>query len=915
MNARILAAVLLLVAAVGVALVGLRNLRYGPSPPRVPFERGDRPILFVTVDTTRADRLSPYGQTDDVHPAFDQLAESGVTFEQAMAVAPITLVAHTSLLTGLFPPRHGVRNNGTHFASDDLELISETLEARGYETGAIVSASVLERRYGLDQGFGTYDDDLSESRQRHERVVADRPAEFTVTRALRWLDEREAGEPWFLWVHFYDPHANYAPPQPYRSQYADRLYEGEIAYLDAELQRLFAHPLVQPAFEGANTTDPWIVVAADHGESLGEHGEKTHALLAYESTMHVPMFLVGAGLPRAARVEEPVSQVDLVPTLRDALGLGPVRDADGVSLLPAILENSGSSSSDAPDAATVRRPLRLHYGETLLPRFTYGWAELNVARMGDWKYIAAPRPELYDLGRDPRELTNILDQQPSVAHDLARDLAEFLESSDAGVSSQLELDPEAAAKLAALGYISSGALPTVPDDERRDPKDGIELHGNLDDARTFLSLGLHEQAIERAREVIAEEPLNLGARHALIDGLVGLGRWDDARREGQECLELSPTNLQTLTRLAEVEERTGDLDAALEIARVLIEQNPQAPSAYVIASRLLRRLGDHEQARALLETGRGQVDDERLDLERLAVESASGELAPRQQIEEAQSILAKDPFLVPAWRLLGAGLESEGQWTEAADAYLEGLSKDRDAPMLHEALGRNLLRQGSDSERAAFHLGEALRLAPRPGMELDLLRAEALAGAGRPGEAVEVLRRVADSEGESTAQRQNRAIAWLRLGETDRARGELERLVEASPSADALATLSGVYLMLDRPEDSEQAAQRSLAIDPTPEAWNNLAILQARRGDTESSLAGFRSALEIDPSYLEARLNLAYSLFEASRVDEAEAELVTARASTGLSDGGERWRSICVDSRDPEACAALWAGGERSGTR
>ena len=911
MNARILAALLLLAGAVGLAVVGLRNLGDG-SAPRVPFERGERPILFVTVDTTRADRLSPYGQTDDVHPAFDQLAASGVTFEQAMAVAPITLVAHTSMLTGLFPPRHGVRNNGTHFASDELELISETLEARGYETGAIVSAAVLEKRYGLNQGFDTYDDDLSESRQRHERVVADRPAEFTVSRALEWLDRREAGQPWFLWVHLYDPHANYAPPEPYRTEYADRLYDGEIAYLDAELQRLFAHPLVRPAFEGTRSTDPWIVLVADHGESLGEHGEKTHALLAYESTMHVPMFLVGAGLPQAARIAEPVSQVDLVPTLRDALGLRPARRVDGVTLLPAILEDPDASASDA---TAEGRPSRLLYGETLLPRFTYGWAELNVARLGDWKYIEAPRPELYDLGRDPRELTNVLEQQPSVAHDLSRNLEEFLESADAGPSSQLELDPEAAARLAALGYIASGSLPAVAEEERRDPKDGIGLHGNLEDARAFLSMGLHEQAIDRARQVIEEEPLNLSARHVLIDGLIGEGRFDEARREGQECLVLAPGDLQTLTRLAEVEERSGRPDAALELAQAMIEQHPRVPGGYVLGSRLLRQQGRYEQARSLVEEGRAQVDDERLELEMLAVESGLRVLEPGQQIERARAILDSDPFLAPAWRVLGRGLEETGQWSEAAGAYTEGLQRVRGSAPLHEALGRNLLRRSHDLERAAFHLAEAMRLLPRAPLDLELLRAEALAGAGQNEQAVEALRRVAESEAATAAGQQNRAIAWLRLGETDRARSELERLVASTPSAEGLATLSGVYLMLEREQDAEQAAQESLAIDPTPEAWNNLAILQARRGDTDSAVQGFRNALEIAPNYAEARLNLAYSLFEQSRAEEAAAQLVAARSASGLGDGGDRWRAMCVDSRDPERCAALWSVEGASGAR
>ena len=208
---------------------------------RAEISRVKRSVVLITLDTTRADHLEPYGSKTVKTPNLARLANQGILFQQAYSVAPITLVAHASLLTGLNPPRHGVRNNGTHYADQDLVTLPETLAAEGYRTAAFVSAAVLEKRYGLDQGFEVYDDDLSTGRERHPRMVADRPAEATVDAAGTWLDSLGPEEPFFLWVHFYDPHAVYSPPPPYRDQYRENLYGGEIAYMDAEIGRLLRH--------------------------------------------------------------------------------------------------------------------------------------------------------------------------------------------------------------------------------------------------------------------------------------------------------------------------------------------------------------------------------------------------------------------------------------------------------------------------------------------------------------------------------------------------------------------------------------------------------------------------------------------------------------------------------------------------
>ncbi|MEO1366071.1 MAG: sulfatase-like hydrolase/transferase, partial [Acidobacteriota bacterium] len=523
-----------------VVLCGLAaGCSEGPQPAGsgevAPIERTARPFVLVTLDTTRPDRLQPYGARDVATPTLLRLAREGVVFEEAMAVAPITLVAHTSLLTGLYPPRHGVRNNGIHFVDGELETLAETLGGHGYRSAAFVSASVLEARYGLDQGFDAYDDDLSTGTNRQPRVVPDRAAGATVDAATLWLDTVGDGERFFLWVHFYDPHAVYSPPAPYRDRYRDRLYDGEIAYMDAELGRLLEHPAL---------ADAAVAVVGDHGESLGQHGEQTHAILAYQATLHVPFLLRVPGGPAGLRVAEPVSHVDLVPTALDLLGLPAAPDGavDGRSLVP-LLEGTGP-----PDPE-----IDLHYAETYLPFYTYGWAKLRVLRRGALKLIDGPDPELYRLDRDAGETRNLAERDPQTLDDLRRQLAEHM-GEDGDREATLELDDEALDRLRSLGYLASGRAP-ARDGPRPDPKAFIDLHVGL----------------ERARHLLRDR------------------RPEDAERQLRRVLDRDGSNLAALAELSTARELQGDLDGAVEAAERALALDPGDPRMHVVLARLEAR--------------------------------------------------------------------------------------------------------------------------------------------------------------------------------------------------------------------------------------------------------------------------------------------------------------------------------------
>ena len=390
-------------------------------------------IVLVTLDTTRADRLSPYGYADASMPGLDRLAREGVVFDRASTVATVTLPAHASLFTGLLPPRHGVRENTGGPLEPGFQTLAETLAAAGFRTGAFVGSSVLDVDRGLGQGFEVYKG-VQHARQR--------PAAAVVTEAIDWL-ETTGNSPFLLWTHLYDPHLPHEAPEPFASRHEP--YVAEIAYADSQLVRLLSaleqHPLLERAV---------VIVLADHGESLGEHGERDHGVFVYESVLRVPFIVRAPGYP-ARRVASLVSVVDVLPTILDLAGL-PTPPGDGVSL--EGLMRGASTEREA-------------YAESVLPA-RFGWAPLFALRSGRYKLIEAPHAELYDLRVDPFEERNILVDRPAVAGAMQHRLRTLRRGA---VPLPTRADPNLVARLAALGYVSGPIrAPATSGDALPDPK-------------------------------------------------------------------------------------------------------------------------------------------------------------------------------------------------------------------------------------------------------------------------------------------------------------------------------------------------------------------------------------------------------------------------------------------------------------
>ena len=468
-----------------------------PAVPDLPAEA--RNLLIVTIDTMRADRLGAYGDETARTPVMDAFAARGARFTRAFAVAPITLTSHASLMTGLYPAGHGGRHNGMRI-DDDVPTIAERLAGSGVATGGFVAAFPLDRRFGLDRGFQAYGDRMP--RGADGRPANERPGHVVVDEALAWLEAHRSRR-FFLWVHLFEPHAPYGDARtgrPVAARYAD-----EIAESDRQVGRL-----LDGLGEARDST--LVVVTSDHGEAFGEHGEIAHSIFVYDTTLQVPLVLAGPGVhPRT--VDGPVSLIDVAPTVLSLLGV-PGVDGDGIDLGPAL------SGSALPD--------RTLYAESYAPQLDFGWSALRTVRTAGWKYIAAPAPELYEVSIDAGELRNVVSSEPARATAMRAMVDRF---GPAGLARRAPADREAAARLQALGYVSSSA---PGGGSRPDPKDRREQAARL--ARV-TSGELHGPALEQAlRGILDEEPENPVANLRLGYALLESGNCRDATRRFEAAI-------------------------------------------------------------------------------------------------------------------------------------------------------------------------------------------------------------------------------------------------------------------------------------------------------------------------------------------------------------------------------------------
>jgi choline-sulfatase len=634
--------------------------RRTPSPPRH--------VLIVTIDTLRADRLGCYGARDVATPNMDRLAREGAMAPEAVVHVPLTRPSHASILTGLYPSQHGIRDNLSPGLAADVPTLAEAFRSAGFRTSGFVSSIVLSAQSGLNRGFDDYSDrfDIGADDARFLDTLQ-RRGDITTAEAIAWLDAHAADRT-FTWLHLYDPHDPYEPPEPYASQYAGRPYDGEVAWTDDLVGRIDA------ALTRRGIRDQTLVVlTSDHGEGLGDHDEPVHGFFLYQTTLRVPLLVRGPGVAAGARVPVVFRSVDVFPT---------VLELAGVPSAPTAHPRPGRSLAAAlrGEPVTEEAPA---FAESLTPQIHYGWSDLESILDGRWKYILAPRPELYDLAHDPLEQSNLVETAPARARALRaaleRHLADRPPAADARAAAGT-VPSDLVEKLGALGYVGVGGAPGRAD-VGADPKDKI---GDYRAFNRLLREGLvalreerYAASADSFRTLATRGVDSFEAHYYYGRALIGLGRWREAAGQFEQAIPRLPAFAASYLLLADcrtaLRDRAGAI-AALTRARTAVPSNPQ----------VYRRLGElHRDAGDLLQAER-----------------------------DFREAIARDPAEPSEWNSLGMIVGARGDLAEAERLFGEAIRRDPREPRYTFNMGLTLERAQRPADAAAM-FRKTLQLDPR----------------------------------------------------------------------------------------------------------------------------------------------------------------------------------------------------------
>jgi arylsulfatase A-like enzyme/predicted Zn-dependent protease len=685
----IIGAVVVLAGAAAAIWIVLR-------PGRADFGRlrGDKDynVILITVDTLRADKIGTYGNAFVKTPTMDAFAAGGIRYENCISQTPLTLPSHTTILTGTQPIFHGVRDNGGFVVPSELVTMAEAFKVKGYDTAAFVAAYVLDSKWGLNQGFDTYFDKFDLSR--YEKISlgeVQRPASEVIDEALGWLEKKKDGK-FFAWIHLYDPHTPYAPPEPFKSQYSQNPYLGEVAYTDSQLARLWD-------FLDRNglRDNLFLVFTADHGESLGEHRESTHGFFVYQAAIRVPL-IIATPFPelRGVTSAATVGLVDVMPTVLEMAGIPVPAEVQGRSLVPSFF---------APGAAADR----LAYSETFYPRYHYGWSDLRSVQDGRFKLILAPVPELYDLDRDPGEENNLVYLEKKVFEDLSARAGALMEEAgrNALEVDLQKVDEETREKLAALGYVGSFMDSSKLQGKKlANPKDKIGVFNALSKARESGLGGDPEEAIRTIQAIIAEDPTIADAHFSLGNIFFKARRFEEAIAATTKSLDLKPDDSFAVINIANAYQAMGRYDEAEKYVLDYMAKGFDDSQLYFLLGNLMVSHQEPEKAVPYFEkclTGNSRSASAHNALAAIYLNRESGGDLPRAE-EHLSAASAINPTLQSLRYNTAQLREKQGRPAEAADLYLQEIA---DSPKSFKAL---------------FNLSRVYRMMGREDEEYDALR-------------------------------------------------------------------------------------------------------------------------------------------------------------------------------------------------
>ena len=633
-------------------------------------------FLLVTIDTLRVDRVGAFGGKAGLTPNLDRLANEGIRLTRAYAPAPLTLPSHTSILTAVSPPVHGVRTNGLFRLGPNLPTLATVLKASGYRTGAFVGAFVLDARFGLNRGFDVYDDRYGEKHPGDPGEGAERRGEDVIKPALAWIIGGEAAPgiqhqppgtshqaPFFAWIHLYDPHEPYRAPEPFASQHEP--YDAEVAYADAMVGRL-----VEQLKAAGQLDHTLMMIAADHGESLGEHGERTHGVFVYDATLRVPWIIWGGARVPSGSSDALVRLIDLAPTALDLLGVASPDGFEGRSLLGV------AARPEVPSTA---------YLEAMDANLTRNWAPLTGIVRDGYKFIELPNPELYDLRSDPRETTNLFARRGDQARTLGALLRGMTTGFAAGGSTaqKTTLSADARKRLQALGYVASSAEPgqrvyTDADD----PKTLNAAANDLDRALGAFHAGSHAEAMGTVGDIIRRHPAFATAYGILASMQRDTGDLSGAIATLEDVVRRGIANQSVMLVLANYWQETGALERSAEVLQAVIASHPDYAEAYNSLGVVASRQRQHERARAAFAKVLELDPTSATAYENLGVdEIAAGDLD--MAVGDLKHALELDPGLPGAHNALAAAYLRQRRSAEAIEQWKTAVQLD---PHLYDAL-------------------------------------------------------------------------------------------------------------------------------------------------------------------------------------------------------------------------------------
>jgi choline-sulfatase len=632
-----------------------------PEPPARPSA-----VLIVTIDTLRADRIGVYGAKNVDTPNIDRVAREGAWAPQADVQVPLTRPSHVSLFTGRYPAEHGVRDNVSPPLAAAVPVLAEQFRRAGWPTAAFLASTVLDRQSGLARGFDVYSDrfDGDADRRSGDRVVAEAAA--WITQQLVPPKPAATAGRFFAWVHLYDPHAPYAPPEPYASRYAGHLYDGTVAWSDELVGRLLA-----PLRDAGALDKTLVVVTSDHGEALGDHGEDVHGYFVYESTLRVPLVLRGPGVTSGTTLKGVVRTVDLYPTILELAGVASGSPSSGRSVAPAL--NGAAMSEEST------------FAESLVPLLHYGWSDLHAVRDGRWKFILAPKSELYDLDNDPGELKNLAAAQPARANAMraaleARRQHERPEAQNPNAAAGIA--PEVLERLGALGYVGPGA-DAGHASAGADPKDKLDeykaLSAAMQDALIALRASRPADAVARLRDVETRGVNSYEVHYYLGRAYAAMPRWRDAAVEYEKATRTLPGGAEAWRGLGESRVALGESRGAIAPFERLVALAPGDAVARMELGEALRDVARYGDAARVIR-------------EALAIDSR-----PAQY-----------------WHSLGTVLGAGGDIAGAERAFNEAISREPGNGQYVYNHGVALFRLGRKVEASAeMSRGAALGYRPR----------------------------------------------------------------------------------------------------------------------------------------------------------------------------------------------------------